>query len=118
MRIKNLERAFEERMGEINIQLFNGEIDNLRFEEEKGYAQVALKKLEEEKFYGVWNKYFGNFNSEGYEHDKELYFSTILFLRVGSEKISEVAKRHGLSKEEMAGVVEFRSEQLNGSLKK
>lgn len=118
MKIKNLEKAFGERIEEINNTYALNGIDSLTYEQEKLYAEVALTQLKKEDSYRKWDKFLGQSNLEEYEHDKELYNSVVSFARYSKIAVQEIAKRHGISEEEVVSAAEFRSEQLKKRLGK
>jgi hypothetical protein len=118
MSIKNLERAFDERIGEINNQLSLNLIDVKTYENEKNFAKFALDRLKLEETYRVFDKNFGKDNLPKYEHDKDLYDTMLIFIRYSNKAVAEIAERHGISVEEVISVAEFRINQLNKRLGK
>lgn len=108
MRIKNLEKAFDERMIEINnIYALQG-MDDLTYEKEKLYAEVALNQLKKDRNYEIWNKVFENRDINGYLHDKDLYSSVVSFVRNINISIKKIADNRGISPEEVIDVVKTR----------
>jgi len=118
MKIKNLEKAFDERMGELNGQLSMNLIGMETYESERKYAEVALAQLKKEGKDRVWDRFFGRPNLEEYEHDKELYNSVVSFARYSKIAVQEIAQRFGITEEEVFSTASFRSDQLKSILGK
>jgi hypothetical protein len=118
MRIKNLERAFDERIGEIKCQLSMNLIGTESYENEVKYAQVALDQLKKKEFYSSWNRHFGQQTLNGYEHDKELYTSVVSFARYAKAAVQDLAQRFGISEGEVVSAAEFRNKELKKRLGK
>ncbi len=97
MKIKNLENAFDERIKEIDSQLYMNLIDNVTYEVERNYAETAFNHLKKEGKERVWERFFGKFDVGEYEQDKGVYNSVISFIREGRKYLQDFAEKEGFS---------------------
>jgi len=117
MRIKNLERAFEERIDEINSQLNMNLIGMYSYNLEKHFAEVALTQLKKKETYRIFNSHWGSNELRGYEHDKKLYSLVVDFARYANGAIQDIAQRLEISEDEVVSGAKLRSEQLKKRLR-